>query len=111
MKPAAGRSRIVRRCSRTSRMKRRMRNGRSSSENVFGAAAITRTRVATWAGNAPTNDRDRSQKRATATAQLQDCRIEELQKVKEVKEKSSGPSLPTILQSCNPAISGLFDRI
>src|SRR5258706_2745232 len=62
MKPVIGRSRIVRRCSTTSRRKRLRRNGRSSTENVFGAAAISWTRLATCRTNAATPERKKNQK-------------------------------------------------
>src|SRR5262245_28307313 len=62
MTPAIGRSRIVRRCRTTSNTNRLTRAPRSSSEKLFGPAAMMRRRLATWAPNAPTKVRNKSQK-------------------------------------------------
>src|SRR4051794_35990198 len=97
---------MVRRCSTTSTRKRRIRNGRFSREKLLGAAAISWTRRPTCAANAPTNPRNSSQKTGTATGQLQNGRIAELQEAKELST-----SLSTILPSCHPAMSTFFDSI
>ena len=57
---------IVCRCSRTSTTKRRMRKPSWSSEKVLGAAAISRTRVATCAANAPTKASEQDQRTSVA---------------------------------------------
>src|SRR5204863_2331848 len=66
--PAAGRSAIVCRCSRTSTTKRLMRKPRSSSEKVFVAAEMMRRRRWVCATNAPTPVRNSSQNARTATS-------------------------------------------